>query len=96
MSSTAELPRLTADDWLARAAAIEPRTHAFIDGRFVAAAAGIWTRDVKRAHRLAWAIRAGTVWVNTFDTADITVPFGGFKQSGCARIREQDMRECHL
>jgi acyl-CoA reductase-like NAD-dependent aldehyde dehydrogenase len=48
-------------------------------------AAGIWTRDVKKAHRLARAIRAGTVWVNTFDTADITVPFGGFKQSGFGR-----------
>jgi acyl-CoA reductase-like NAD-dependent aldehyde dehydrogenase len=48
-------------------------------------AAGIWTRDVKKAHRLARAIRAGTIWVNTFDTADITVPFGGFKQSGFGR-----------
>ena len=48
-------------------------------------AAGIWTRDVNRAHRLARAIRAGIVWVNTFDTADITVPFGGFKQSGFGR-----------
>ena len=48
-------------------------------------AAGIWTRDVKRAHRLARAIRAGVVWVNTFDTADITVPFGGYKQSGFGR-----------
>ena len=48
-------------------------------------AAGIWTRDVKKAHRLARSIRAGTVWVNTFDTADITVPFGGYKQSGFGR-----------
>jgi len=48
-------------------------------------AAGIWTRDVKKAHRLARAVRAGTVWINTFDTADITVPFGGFKQSGFGR-----------
>jgi acyl-CoA reductase-like NAD-dependent aldehyde dehydrogenase len=48
-------------------------------------AAGIWTRDVKKAHRLARSIRAGTVWVNTFDSADITVPFGGFKQSGFGR-----------
>jgi len=48
-------------------------------------AAGIWTRDVKKAHRLARSIRAGIVWVNTFDTADITVPFGGFKQSGFGR-----------
>jgi acyl-CoA reductase-like NAD-dependent aldehyde dehydrogenase len=48
-------------------------------------AAGIWTRDLNRAHRLARSIRAGVVWVNTFDTADITVPFGGFKQSGFGR-----------
>src|SRR4051794_10399147 len=48
-------------------------------------AAGVWTRDVKKAHRLARSIRAGTVWVNTFDTADITVPFGGVKQSGVGR-----------
>ncbi len=48
-------------------------------------AAGIWTRDVNKAHRLSRAIRAGVVWVNTFDSADITVPFGGFKQSGFGR-----------
>jgi acyl-CoA reductase-like NAD-dependent aldehyde dehydrogenase len=48
-------------------------------------AAGLWTRDVNRAHRLARRIRAGIVWVNTFDTADVTVPFGGFKQSGFGR-----------
>jgi acyl-CoA reductase-like NAD-dependent aldehyde dehydrogenase len=48
-------------------------------------AAGLWTRDVNRAHRLSRRIRAGIVYVNTFDTADITVPFGGFKQSGFGR-----------
>ncbi len=48
-------------------------------------AAGIWTRDVNKAHRLSRAIRAGVVWVNTFDAADITVPFGGYKQSGFGR-----------
>ncbi len=48
-------------------------------------AAGLWTRDVNRAHRLSRALRAGIVFVNTFDTADITVPFGGYKQSGFGR-----------
>jgi acyl-CoA reductase-like NAD-dependent aldehyde dehydrogenase len=48
-------------------------------------AAGLWTRDVNRAHRLSRALRAGIVYVNTFDTADITVPFGGYKQSGFGR-----------
>ena len=48
-------------------------------------AAGLWTRDVNKAHRLSRAIRAGVVWVNTFDAADITVPFGGYKQSGFGR-----------
>ncbi|MFL5710200.1 MAG: aldehyde dehydrogenase [Chloroflexota bacterium] len=48
-------------------------------------AAGLWTRDVNRAHRLSRRIRAGIVYVNTFDTADITVPFGGYRQSGFGR-----------
>ena len=48
-------------------------------------AAGLWTRDVNRAHRLSRALRAGIVWVNTFDAADVTVPFGGYKQSGFGR-----------
>ncbi len=58
-------------------------------------AAGLWTRDVNKAHRLSRAIRAGVVWVNTFDTADITVPFGGFKQSGI-RARQGDGRPGRL
>ncbi len=45
----------------------------------------VWTRDISRAHRVAKAIRAGTVYVNCYDADDITVPFGGFKQSGNGR-----------
>jgi 4-guanidinobutyraldehyde dehydrogenase/NAD-dependent aldehyde dehydrogenase len=48
-------------------------------------AAAVWTRDVTVAHRTAKAIRAGTVFVNCYDADDITVPFGGFKQSGIGR-----------
>ncbi|MEI7729149.1 MAG: aldehyde dehydrogenase [Verrucomicrobiota bacterium] len=47
-------------------------------------AASIYTRDLNRAHRVARAIRAGTVSVNCFSEGDITTPFGGFKQSGFA------------
>ena len=45
-------------------------------------AASVYTRDLSRAHRVARAIRAGTVSVNCFSEGDITTPFGGFKQSG--------------
>ena len=45
-------------------------------------AAGVWTRDLGRAHRVARAMRAGVVWVNCFEEGDLTVPFGGVKESG--------------
>ncbi len=48
-------------------------------------AAAVWTRDLTRAHRMARALRAGMVYVNCYDADDITVPFGGFKQSGMGR-----------
>jgi acyl-CoA reductase-like NAD-dependent aldehyde dehydrogenase len=48
-------------------------------------AAAIWTRDITAAHRAARALRAGMVYVNCYDADDITVPFGGFKQSGTGR-----------
>lgn len=48
-------------------------------------AAGIWTNDVARAHRLAGRLRAGTVWVNCYNIFDASLPFGGYKQSGWGR-----------
>ena len=48
-------------------------------------AAAVWTRDISRAHLVSRALRAGTVHVNSYDEDDITVPFGGFKQSGNGR-----------
>jgi 4-guanidinobutyraldehyde dehydrogenase / NAD-dependent aldehyde dehydrogenase len=47
--------------------------------------AAVWTADLRKAHRTARALRAGTVHVNQYDQDDITVPFGGFKQSGNGR-----------
>jgi acyl-CoA reductase-like NAD-dependent aldehyde dehydrogenase len=48
-------------------------------------AAAVWTRDITAAHRAARALRAGVVYVNCYDADDITVPFGGYKQSGFGR-----------
>ncbi|WP_259782868.1 aldehyde dehydrogenase [Aestuariispira ectoiniformans] len=48
-------------------------------------AAAVWTRDIDVAHRTAAALRAGSVWVNTYDAGDISLPFGGYKQSGFGR-----------
>jgi acyl-CoA reductase-like NAD-dependent aldehyde dehydrogenase len=48
-------------------------------------AAAVWTRDISRAHRAARALRAGTVWVNTYGDFDFATSFGGFKQSGFGR-----------
>jgi len=48
-------------------------------------AAGVWTRDIGKAHAIANRVRAGTVWVNCYDVFDAGAPFGGFKQSGMGR-----------
>ena len=56
-------------------------------------AAGIWTWDYARAWRVARSLRAGTVWVNAYKELSISVPFGGFKQSGLGREKgRQGMR----
>jgi acyl-CoA reductase-like NAD-dependent aldehyde dehydrogenase len=48
-------------------------------------AAAVWTHELSTAHRMARAVRSGVVYVNCYDADDITVPFGGFRQSGIGR-----------
>ena len=48
-------------------------------------AAGVWTRDIKKAHHVARKLQAGTVWLNTYNVYDTAAPFGGYKQSGFGR-----------
>jgi acyl-CoA reductase-like NAD-dependent aldehyde dehydrogenase len=55
------------------------------NGTVYGLAAGVWTKDVAKAHKVARALRAGTVWVNTYNLYDPSLPFGGFKQSGFGR-----------
>ncbi len=55
------------------------------NGTLYGLAAGIWTRDVGTAHRVASELQAGTVWVNTYNQYDSASPFGGYKQSGFGR-----------
>lgn len=48
-------------------------------------AAGVWTRDIRRAHRMARKLQAGTVWINTYRALAFNSPFGGYKASGLGR-----------
>ena len=59
-------------------------------------AAGIWTKDIQKAHRAAKAIRAGTVWINTYNFYDPGAPFGGFKSSGFGRDLGVDALDGYL
>jgi phenylacetaldehyde dehydrogenase len=58
-------------------------------------AAGIWTKDISKAHRLAAALRAGTVWINCYNIFDAGLPFGGYKQSGWGREMGKDVLELY-
>ena len=58
-------------------------------------AAGIWTRDINRAHSVAAEMRAGTVWINCYNIFDAALPFGGFKQSGWGREMGHDALELY-
>jgi acyl-CoA reductase-like NAD-dependent aldehyde dehydrogenase len=54
-------------------------------------AAGVWTKDVGRAHALASRIRAGTVWINCYNVFDAASPYGGYKQSGFGRENGEEV-----
>ena len=56
-------------------------------------AAAVWTRDISKAHRVAQAVKAGTVWINTYNLYDPALPFGGFKESGFGRDQGRDALE---
>ena len=58
-------------------------------------AAGIWTRDTSKAHRLAARLRAGTVWINCYNVFDASMPFGGYKQSGWGREMGKEALELY-
>ena len=58
-------------------------------------AAGVWTKDISKAHRTAKALRAGTVWVNCYNVFDASLPFGGYKESGWGREMGSEVLECY-
>lgn len=59
-------------------------------------AAGVWTKDLSRAHAAAAALQAGTIWINTYNQFDAAVPWGGFKQSGYGRDNGREGLEKYL
>lgn len=73
------LPFKDADDVLKKA-----------NGLFYGLAAGVWSRDIGRCHRLARELEAGTVWINTYNVLDAASPFGGYKMSGFGRDLGQE------
>jgi len=59
-------------------------------------AAGLWTRDVRRAHTMARRLQAGTVWINTYRALTFNSPFGGYKMSGLGRANGMESIEQYL
>ncbi|WP_031498772.1 aldehyde dehydrogenase family protein [Bryobacter aggregatus] len=71
----------------------EEEALAIANGTSYGLAAAVWTSDLKRANRMASALHAGTVWVNSYNEFDAAVPFGGVKQSGFGRELGQEAIE---
>src|SRR6202051_2120544 len=70
---------------------LTPRANSTVYGL----AAGIWTKDISKAHKLAASLRAGTVWINCYNVFDAALPFGGYKQSGWGREMGKDVLELY-
>lgn len=58
-------------------------------------AAAVWTRDISKAHQVAAALKAGTVWINCYKVFDAALPFGGYKQSGWGREMGREVLELY-
>lgn len=58
-------------------------------------AAGVWTKDVQKAHAAAAAVKAGTIWINCYNVFDAALPFGGYKQSGWGREMGHEVLEAY-
>jgi phenylacetaldehyde dehydrogenase len=58
-------------------------------------AAGVWTKDISKAHRMAEQLKTGTVWINCYNIFDAALPFGGYKQSGWGREMGQDVLQLY-
>ena len=58
-------------------------------------AAGVWTKDISKAHRVANKLRAGTIWINCYNVFDAALPFGGYKQSGWGREMGHEVLEMY-
>jgi acyl-CoA reductase-like NAD-dependent aldehyde dehydrogenase len=69
---------------------------ALANGNQYGLASGVQTRDIKKAHRAAAALKAGTVWVNTYGQFDPSGPFGGYKMSGYGREQGREALEFYL
>lgn len=74
----------------------EDEAIAIANGTMYGLAAGVWTRDVKRALRVVREVKAGTVWLNTYQLLSPTAPFGGYRRSGLGRELGPDALEPYL
>ncbi len=77
--------RSSARCWSSRASKSEEEALQLANDSDYGLGAAVWTRDLSRAHRMSRRLKAGSVFVNNYNDGDMTVPFGGYKQSGNGR-----------